>query len=74
MRNKIVILLSSKTDSAIFLCDRMRTERLALISRELYFQSGVLARAISKAETKEELKHVHDLSCGDTDISLYRRL
>lgn len=47
-----------------------------LINGELYFQGSgrVLARAASKAKTKEDLQRVHDLSCQDNDIGLYRRL
>lgn len=45
-----------------------------LINGELYFRGGggLFARAISKAEDKEELKHIHDLPDGENDISLYR--
>lgn len=32
---------------------------------------GVLARAVSKAEAKEEYKCLDDLYCGDNDINLY---
>lgn len=43
---------------------------------ELYFRDNNvdLARAISKAEAKEELKRIQDLSCGDNDINLCRCL
>lgn len=30
---------------------------------------GVLARALTLSEAKEELKHIHGLSCGDKDMS-----
>lgn len=33
-----------------------------------------MVRALSIAQAKEELRHVHDISYGDNDISLYRRL
>lgn len=51
-------------------------ERFILNNGELYFRGsgGVLARAISKAEAKEELKRVHNLYCGDNNITIYRRL
>lgn len=43
---------------------------------ELYYRGsgGVLARVISKEQGKAEMDHVHNLCCGDNDISLYRRL
>lgn len=47
-----------------------------LINGKLYSRGngGVLAQAIYKAKAKEELKRIHDLSCEDNDISLYRCL
>lgn len=50
-------------------------KEFAIVNGELYFWGGggVLARALSKAEAKEVLQRIHDLSCGDNDISLYRR-
>lgn len=51
-------------------------KNFTLINGELYFQmsDGVLASALSKAESKEELQRVRDLLFGDNDISLYRHL
>lgn len=47
-----------------------------LRSGELYHRGngGVLARAISKEQAKAKLEHVHELCCGENEISLYRRL
>lgn len=44
----------------------------ALKNGELYYRGsgGVLSRAISKVEAKTELERVHNLCCGDNDISL----
>lgn len=33
-----------------------------------------MAQALFTAEAKEELQHIHKLSCADNDVSLYRRL
>lgn len=57
----------------------MATKKLkdfTLISDELYFQGsgGVLARTMSKAEMEEDLQCIHDLYCGDNDITLYMRI
>lgn len=43
---------------------------------EIYFREsgGVLAQPITNSEAKEELKCIPDISCGDNDIRLYRRL
>lgn len=47
-----------------------------LVSCELCFRGsgGGLARDIPKAEAKNELQRIHNLSCGDNDIRLYRLL
>lgn len=49
-------------------------KEFTLVNGELFLRgsAGVLARAISKAEVKDE--HIHDLSYGDNDISLCGRL
>lgn len=46
------------------------------VNGELYFRGtgGILTRAISEGEAKQELKSVNDLSCGNNGISFYRRL
>lgn len=46
------------------------------VNDELYYRGGggVMARALSIAEAKEELQRVHELSRGDNDVSLYRCL
>lgn len=43
---------------------------------ELHYRGnrGILVRAILEEEARVELECVHDLSCGDNDIGLYRRL
>lgn len=43
------------------------------ISGKLYFWGsvGIMARALFAAVLREELQHVHDLSYGDNDSSLY---
>lgn len=63
---------SSESSPAILYADRKRTKECILINDEPFFQGskGDLARAISKTEAKEELKHTHDLSYGVNDISL----
>lgn len=42
----------------------------------LYHQGNgrVLARALSLINAKEEVSRIHDLSCGQNDIGLYRHL
>lgn len=47
-----------------------------IIEGQLYYQGsgGILATAISEAESKEQLKQIHDSTCADNDISLYRRI
>lgn len=49
-------------------------KEFTLVNGNLYFWTSgeVLAWAISKAEAKEELQRVHDLSCAGNYISLYR--
>lgn len=47
-----------------------------IVNNESYYQGGggVIARALSTVEAKEELELIHELSCGDNDVSLYRHL
>lgn len=42
----------------------------------MYFRGtgGVLALAVSNAEVMKEVQRIHNLSYGDNDLSLYRRL
>lgn len=46
------------------------------VVKEVYYGygGGVMAQALSMAKAKMELQRVHKLSCGDKDVSLYRRL
>lgn len=46
------------------------------INNELYHHcgGGFVARPLSITEVKEELQRVHELSCGDNDVSIYRCL
>lgn len=74
--NDIGTHLLFKTDSVIFNCGREGVEGLHSVKGQHYFRDcgGVLARSIYKANAKEELYHVNDLSCCENDISPYRRL
>lgn len=47
-----------------------------IIEGQLYCRGsgGVLARAISEEEAREELERIHSSTCADNDVSLYRRL
>lgn len=47
-----------------------------MVNDEFCFRGsgGMLGRPMSKVEGKATLQRVHDLSCGDNDISLYRHL
>lgn len=49
---------------------------LMVINSELYFRdsSGVLARALSLTEAKEEMQRIHFISSGENNLNLYRRL
>lgn len=44
-----------------------------IINGKLYFfflgSGGVLARALTLTKAREELQHIHGLSCGDKDMS-----
>lgn len=54
----------------------MNLKDFAIVNRELDFPGigTVMALALSMAKAKEEQQHVHDISCGNNDINLYRRL
>lgn len=51
-------------------------KEFTLANGEPYFRGsgGIITRAMFEGEAKEELKRVHDLSCGDNNIFLSRRL
>lgn len=54
----------------------MELKEFTPVDGEMYYRGsyGVFARAISKNGAKEELERIHNLSCGDNNISLYRLL
>lgn len=61
--NKIAALPLFRFDSAIFFCGLKRIKRLYYDKEKTLLSSGeVLALAVSKAETKEELQRIHDLA------------
>ncbi|XP_028054430.1 uncharacterized protein LOC114258639 [Camellia sinensis] len=47
-----------------------------IIQGELYFRrgTGFLARCVGQQEASFRLQQIHEKSCGDEDISLYRRI
>ncbi|XP_028080536.1 uncharacterized protein LOC114282093 [Camellia sinensis] len=47
-----------------------------IIQGELYFREGIgfLARCVGQQEASFRLQKIHEKSCGDGDISLYRRM
>lgn len=47
-----------------------------IINDELYSQCGVgaMVRALSMAEAKEELQHIHELSCGDKPLTMLAKV
>lgn len=66
----------SKSNSTILTVAAKELKEFTLVNNKVYFRGtgGLIALAVSKAEAKEELKHVRNLSCGDNDVRLYRRL
>lgn len=62
--------------STFFLNKCKGTQGVHNYRRTVYYQGsgGILATAISEAESKEQLKQIHDSTCADNDISLYRRI
>lgn len=48
-------------------CSRVRVKRFYFVNGDLYVRASgeVLAAVVSKAEAKEELQRIHELSCGD---------
>lgn len=49
---------------------------LTIVKGELYYRvgGGATAQASSVSEAKKELQRVQELSCGDNNFSLYRRV
>lgn len=56
--------------------DTRQLEDFTLIEGQLYYRGsgGILAPAISEEEGKVELERIHESTCADNDISLYRRI
>ena len=54
----------------------MRVAQYMLLHGELYYREpgGSLARCLGKEEAKLRLNQIHEKSCGDGDVSLYRRV
>ena len=54
----------------------MRVAQYMLLHGELYYREpgGSLARCLDKEEAKLRLNQIHEKSCGDGDVSLYRRV
>ncbi|GMP48863.1 hypothetical protein CsSME_00016061 [Camellia sinensis var. sinensis] len=50
--------------------------QFTIIRSELYFRGGTgfLARCVGQQEASFRLQQIHEKSCGDGDISLYRRI
>ncbi|GMP93460.1 hypothetical protein CsSME_00043281 [Camellia sinensis var. sinensis] len=50
--------------------------QFTIIQGELYFRGGTgfLARCVGQQEASFRLQQIHEKSCGDGDISLYRRI
>lgn len=56
--------------------DTKDLKEFILINGELYHRGtgGVLIRALSQTEAKDELHQIHDLLCGENEIILYRHM
>lgn len=73
--SRVLILQKLAQLSSIMVA--MHLKDFIVVKGKLYYRGGrggIMARALAMAEAKEELQHVLKLSCGDNDVSLYRRL
>lgn len=74
--NKIGVVSLFITKSSLLQVQSKILKDFVIVNGGFYHrgEAGILARDVSLTEPKDKMYRVHDLSCGENDISLYRRL